>query len=168
MGVLEASGERLRYERTEDDDEGVAQVATPDVGFDENTHEGVWFWTMQHENSSGGSASVSRVHFLTDDHTDREASNRWEILFDDVNDDLEVRKVESGSSTTMLTSSPDIPTGTDFDVRIERDPDTHEWEVFYNGSSQGTFTDSFVPTVDGALFTLSHEFIVSIDRMEVF
>lgn len=169
-GLLEASEERLRYERTGDDPDGVVQVGTPDAGFDPETHDGVWFWTWNlgdAGNNNGFNAALA--DFATADHTARKADNTWNITCDPTESpEVKLKKRVNGTTTTVISGSPGLSLETDIDMRIEREPSTATWEVFVNGTSIGTDTDEFMPTVDGFLFSVNHDFIVRVDRLEVF
>ena len=59
--------------------------------------------------------------------------------------DIRLKKIEAGTITTLVSGTWDTSAGIETDVRVTRDINGN-FELFVNGASQRTATDSFVPS----------------------
>lgn len=70
---------------------------------------------------------------------------RFELKSDNADPDFKLVKIESGSSSHIIDSSWEDDQGIQHTVRYTRDS-YGEFELFYDGASQGTGTDTFTLT----------------------
>jgi len=95
----------------------------------------------------------------------QDADNFWVTYFDDEYTHLDLCKNDAGTSTAVIDYTVDPTLGVWHDIKITRSS-AGDWELFYDGSSVGTATDAFMPTVN-ELRERSKTAASRIDNLEV-
>lgn len=75
----------------------------------------------------------------------KDANNQWRVRIQS-GGGLNLSSVQSGTNSTLVSSTWPVDTNP-HTVRVERTRDG-DWELFFDGASEGTATDTFVPGGD--------------------
>jgi len=105
------------------------------------------YWEVDWEFVSDPTSGFLFIEFLLED-----ADNRVEVLVGH-GGTHRLRYQDGGATTDLVNGSKPDDTNR-HTTRVERDRDGN-WELFLDGSSQGTATDAFLPTVSSFRFEFS-------------
>lgn len=144
---IRARNQRLEILLDESSDSGFNYAEVIHTNTDLET--GTWDWDFNWNQAHSGSGShFFDVQLITDDtSTSRPSGNKWIGRSEDDGGGTELLKVNSGSTTTVISDGTNVDDGSDHTQKVTRDS-SDNWEMFVDGSSIGTATDSFSPSVN--------------------
>jgi len=97
-------------------------------------------WEVEGRTENTGNNNYVGVRMIYQD-----ADNQWKILERDDGSYGYLQKDDAGTTTTVIDSGGQIGDTNFHTLKATRDADAN-WEYFFDGVSQGTATDSFMPT----------------------